>query len=86
MPFSEAGLVSVHNTVLADGLGNLAHRVLALAHRCCHGCVPATAAAAECLGGREGVRAAVAETCAAMDTQAVVQAASIAERLVCGRM
>ena len=82
MPFSEAGLVSVHNTVLADGLGNLAHRALALAHRCCHGRVPAVAAAAECLGGPEGVRAAVAETCAAMDAQAVVQAASIAERLV----
>ena len=38
--YSESLLVSLHNTVLADGLGNLAHRALSLCHRFCGGRVP----------------------------------------------
>lgn len=41
MNFSEDSLVAMHNSELADVLGNLVHRVLNLCHKYCGGVVPA---------------------------------------------
>ena len=40
--FSEAALITMHNSELADVLGNLVHRVLNLTHKYCGGVVPDT--------------------------------------------
>jgi len=38
--FSEESMISMHNSELADVLGNLIHRVLNLAQKYCEGIVP----------------------------------------------
>ena len=40
--FSESSLVTMHNSELADILGNLVHRVLTLCEKYCGGCIPDT--------------------------------------------
>jgi methionyl-tRNA synthetase len=40
--FSEPGLITMHNSELADVLGNLVHRVLNLTHKYCGGVIPDT--------------------------------------------
>ena len=40
MNFSEESLVTMHNSELADVLGNLIHRVLNLTQKYCEGVVP----------------------------------------------
>ena len=40
--FSEASLISMHNSELADILGNLVHRVLNLAVKYCNSVIPDT--------------------------------------------
>lgn len=40
--FSDDGLIAMHNSELADILGNLVHRVFNLTHKYCNGVVPST--------------------------------------------
>ncbi len=40
MNFSEESMISMHNSELADVLGNLIHRVLNLTQKYCEGMVP----------------------------------------------
>ena len=38
--FSESSLITMHNSELADTLGNLVHRALTLGHKYCNGMIP----------------------------------------------
>jgi len=82
VPFSESSLVSLHNTVLADGLGNLVHRALSLCHRFSGGVVPEVAAQSAQEAGPICVEELVRETTEAFEALALLRAAQVAERAV----
>ena len=82
VPFSESNLVSLHNTVLADGLGNLVHRALSLCKRFCAGRVPDAPSQSPAEGGPIDVHELLAETAEAFESLALLRAAQVAERAV----